>query len=158
MVNSNHQLGGLIYNYWEIKDTSNGSVSVDTLAAIVHKYEKTVPQVSYIKDLQEYRKIYTLISTYIELLPQKIYKDKRLHGSFNQCDTVTARFASNKPNLQNFPYDARKIIVAPEGKLIVELDFSQIEPRFLNHINQYKDFMETYKTDRGLYSEIASFN
>lgn len=154
-INSNQQLQEVIYKTWGVEDKYKGSVDASTLKKIAET-EKEVPEVAYIKDLLKYRELNKLLTTYIEPLPQKIYSDGRLHGSFNQSATVTGRFASNNPNLQNLPYNARKMFVAPEGKLIIGIDFSQIEPRFLSHITQDKDFMNPYETGRDLYSEIAS--
>lgn len=154
-INSNQQLQEVIYKEWGVEDKYKGSVDAPTLRKI-SETEKEIPEVAYIKDLLKYRELNKLLTTYIEPLPQKIYIDGRLHGNFNQSATVTGRFASDKPNLQNLPYNARKMFVAPEDKLIIGIDFSQIEPRFLSHITQDKDFMNPYETGRDLYSEIAS--
>lgn len=154
-INSNQQLQKVIYEKWGVEDKYKGSVDAKTLKKI-SEIEKDIPEVQYIKDLLKYRELNKLLTTYIEPLPQKISDDGRLHGSFNQSATVTGRFASNNPNLQNLPYNARKMFIAPEEKLIIGIDFSQIEPRFLSHITQDKDFMNPYETGRDLYSEIAS--
>lgn len=154
-INSNQQLGKLIYEVWGVKDKFKGSVDKSALEKIAET-EKDIPQVQYIKDLLHYRDLNKLLSTYIEPLPQKIFTDGRLHGSFNQSDTVTGRFASSDPNLQNLPYPARHMFVAPKGKIIIGSDYSQIEPRFLSHITQDPDFMAPYVEGRDLYSEIAS--
>lgn len=155
-INSNQQLGETIYNTWGVPDEFGGKVDKKTLNSIVKKHNKEIKEVEYITHLLKYRELNKLLTTYIEPLPQKIYKDGRLHGSFNQSATVTGRFASNNPNLQNLPYPARQMFVAPEGKLIVGLDYSQIEPRFLSHISKDTDFMGAYIDGRDLYSEIAS--
>lgn len=155
-INSNQQLGDVIYNQWGVSDEYSGKVDAQTLKKIVSQWEKQKPEVAYIRDLLKYRELNKLLTTYVEPLPQKISEDGRLHGSFNQSATVTGRFASNNPNLQNLPYNARKMFVAPEGKIIVGIDYSQIEPRFLAHISQDKAFMSAYIEGRDLYSEIAS--
>ena len=154
-INSNQQLQKVIYNTWGVEDKYKGSVDSSTLKKIVET-EKSIEQVKYIGDLLKYRELNKLLTTYIEPLPQKIYTDKRLHGQFQQSATVTGRFASNNPNLQNIPYPARHIFVAPKGKLIVGSDFSQIEPRFLSHISKDEHFRSVYLEGRDLYSEIAS--
>lgn len=155
-INSNQQLYKVIYEEWGVANTYGGKVDAATLKQIVSKCEKDIPQVKYIRSLLKYRELNKLLTTYIEPLPQKVYKDGRLHSSFNQSATVTGRFASNNPNLQNLPYAARKMFIAPEGKLIIGSDYSQIEPRFLSHISQDKDFMKPYITGEDLYSQIAS--
>lgn len=155
-INSNQQLANVIYEKWKVKDEYGGKVDAQTLKKIVANWERLKPEVAYIRDLLKYRELNKLLTTYVEPLPQKISEDGRLHGSFNQSATVTGRFASNNPNLQNLPYNARKMFVAPEGKIIVGIDYSQIEPRFLAHISQDKAFMSAYIDGRDLYSEIAS--
>ncbi|MDM0495337.1 DNA polymerase [Clostridium perfringens] len=156
-INSNQQLQEVIYGSWGVPDEFKGKVDASTLKKILSKYKQSIPEVNYIGDLLKYRELNKLLTTYIEPLPQKISPiDGRLHGSFNQSATVTGRFASNNPNLQNLPYPARHMFVAPEGKLIIGSDYSQIEPRFLSHITQDKEFMNPYETGRDLYSEIAS--
>lgn len=155
-INSNQQLAEVIYNQWGVPDEFKGKVDAPTLKAIVKKYSKEIEDVQYINDLLKYRELNKLLTTYIEPLPQKISSDGRLHGSFNQSATVTGRFASNNPNLQNLPYPARAMFIAPKDKIIIGSDYSQIEPRFLSHISQDKDFMGAYIDGRDLYSEIAS--
>ncbi|MBC9785901.1 DNA polymerase I, partial [Heliobacterium chlorum] len=89
-------------------------------------------------------------------LPERIKSDGRIHGSFNQVATVTGRFSSNEPNLQNLPTKARKLMIAPPGKLLIGSDFSQIEPRVLAHISGDKHLQEPYLNGQDLYSTLAS--
>lgn len=150
-INSNAQLSKVIYEDLMLEDVS-GSKKVDapTLKKLASKSEG-------IQLLLKYRELNKLLTTYIEPLPQKISEiDNRLHGQFNQTATVTGRFASSNPNLQNIPYKARQMFIAPENKLIVGIDYSQIEPRFLSHISKDENFMSAYIDGRDLYSEIAS--
>lgn len=123
-INSNQQLSDVIYNKWEVQDDYAGKVDAQTLKKIVAHWERLKPEVAYIRDLLKYRELNKLLTTYVEPLPQKISEDGRLHGQFNQSGTATGRFSSNNPNLQNLPYNARKMIVAPENKIIVGIDFS----------------------------------
>jgi DNA polymerase I len=104
----------------------------------------------------KYKDLYKLWSTYITAIPVKVKADGRIHGNFNQDKTDTGRFSSNNPNLQNFPGRARKMIVAPKGKILVSIDYSQIEPRFLAHITQDEEFMNVYRDGRDLYAYLAS--
>lgn len=184
-INSNQQLAEVIYNQWGVSEYTQklgikgttikehfvfGSkgenilvpekttypVDAPTLKKIV-SVKADVPEVAYIEDLLEYRGLNKLLTTYIEPLPQKVCeRDGRLHGSFNQSATATGRFASNNPNLQNLPYDARQMIVAPKGKVIIGIDYSQIEPRVLSHMASDDKLKEPYITGKDLYSSLAS--
>lgn len=74
--------------------------------------------------LLKYRKIEKVYGTYISPIPEKVWKDGRVHPRFNQRGTVTCRFSSNDPNFQNLPYEAREMLVAPDGRILVGIDFS----------------------------------
>lgn len=74
--------------------------------------------------LLEYREKTKLLGTYIETLPAMVARDGRLHGSFSQMGTVTGRFSSASPNLQNQPKNVRRIFKAPEGSVLVGIDYS----------------------------------
>ncbi|MDF2612524.1 MAG: polymerase [Clostridia bacterium] len=150
-INSNQQLAEKLYDELGLPDVSNKrSVDADTLEILKTKHNG-------IATLLKYRELNKLLSTYIDPLPLKVHKrDRRLHGQFNQTATVTGRFASREPNLQNLPYDARKIIIAPDGKLIIGIDYSQIEPRVLAHISGDEELRYPYKDGKDLYATLAS--
>lgn len=77
-----------------------------------------------VKMLLEYRKVSKAFGTYFDKMPQRVKPDGYVYGEFNQDATDTGRFASREPNLQNIPYAARKMFVAPPGKVILAGDFS----------------------------------
>lgn len=148
-INSPMQLQTALYDDWQLPDVSKKR---STDAKTLKKLAKYNPAVKLILD---YRDVKKLLSTYVEALPQKIKGDGRLHGQFNQADTVTGRFASKEPNLQNLPARARRLIVAPKGKVIVGIDFSQIEPRLLAHLSGDESMINAYVEGRDLYVEMA---
>ncbi len=149
-INSNQQLQTVLYDEMGLPDISKKrKVDAKTLKKLANKSEG-------VSVLLKYRDLNKLLTTYIEPLPLKVAPDtSRLHGTFNQVDTATGRFASKSPNLQNLPYKARKMIVAPEGKVIIGLDFSQIEPRVLSHMSNDTTMIDAYVHGRDLYIELA---
>lgn len=150
-INSPKQLQEALYVVRGVEDIS-GKRSVD--AKTLKKLSKTVPD---LKELLEYRDKKKLLSTYIEPLPQKVRPDtKRLTGQFVQDSTVTGRFSSNSPNLQNLPPKARHLFKAPEGKVIVGIDYSQIEPRTLASMSGDEGLRLPYNTGVDLYATLAS--
>jgi DNA polymerase I len=149
-INSPMQLQTALYDEWQLPDVSKKrSTDAKTLKKLA-KYNSAV------KLILDYRDVKKLLSTYVEALPQKIKGDGRLHGQFNQADTVTGRFASKEPNLQNLPARARRLIVSPKGKVIIGIDFSQIEPRLLSHLSGDDTMISAYVEGRDLYVEMAS--
>ena len=149
-INSNQQLAEVLYADMELPDIS-GKKQVDakTLKKLSHLHEG-------VKVLLQYRDLNKLLTTYIAPLPLKVsYSDNRLHGTFNQLDTQTGRFASKSPNLQNLPVKARKMIIAPKGKVIYGADYSQIEPRVLAHLSGDESLREAYRQGKDLYVEMS---
>jgi DNA polymerase I-like protein with 3'-5' exonuclease and polymerase domains/predicted P-loop ATPase len=57
--------------------------------------------------------------------------DGRLHGQLHAGGAVTGRYVSTDPNLQNIPTDPefRGFFRASEGRLLVDVDYSQLELR-----------------------------
>lgn len=111
------------------------------------------------EQLLAYREKTKLLNTYIVALEKQIKKDGKIHGSFKQSGTVTGRFASSDPNLQNIPSrnkEIRTLFVAPEGQVIIGGDFSQQEPRLLTHFSKEKALIDAYNNGQDLYSTMAS--
>lgn len=149
-LNSPQQLQTALYDRLQLPDVSKKrSTDKKVLKQLKDKHPA-------IAALLEYRALTKLLGTYIEVLPQKMQEDGRLHGSFYQSGTVTGRFSSDDPNLQNQPKGARKLVVAGKGKVILGIDFSQIEPRVLAHMSGDKDLQKPYLLGQDLYSTLAS--
>ncbi|MDR7207621.1 DNA polymerase [Priestia megaterium] len=149
-VNSPKQLSETLYDKLGLPDLSKKrSTDANTLKKLARENEGC-------KVLLEYRDLNKLLSTYVIPLPQKVDKNGRLHGQFKQSGTVTGRFSSSEPNLQNLPKKARKLIKAGDGKLIIGIDFSQIEPRVLASMSKDEVFKVPYATGQDLYSSIGS--
>ena len=148
-LNSNQQLAEYLYGTLKLPDNHNGSVDKDALKELAEEYEG-------VKILLEYRKLTKLKSTYIEPLPQKVWDDGYLHGEINQMGTKTGRLASENPNLQNIPPAARKIFVAPEGKLYMSCDFSKMEIFIACELSGDPNLYDALHSGADVYSVIAS--
>jgi DNA polymerase-1 len=119
-----------------------------------------------IADLLEYRKITKLSGTYIDALPTKQNPTtKRWHSRFNPIGTVTGRFSSGKDeeaadsnqfNVQNQPEDARKMFVAPPGKVLVSADFKAQEIRCTAYLSGEPVLIEAFEKGIDPYANMAS--
>lgn len=113
--------------------------------------------------MQEYRKWGKLKSTYIDGYLRFIDEDTgRIHPDLMPLGTETGRFASRNPNMQNCPQKdndpigVRKFIISPAGKVLLSLDFSQIELRVGAFYCRDKRMLETYRTGGDIHAQTTS--
>jgi DNA polymerase-1 len=111
----------------------------------------------------DWRQLAKLKSTYTDALQTHINPDTgRVHTSYSISGAVTGRLASTDPNLQNIPVRSeegrriREAFVAPKGKLLVSLDYSQIELRILAHIADIPSLRQAFKEGIDIHALTAS--
>lgn len=112
----------------------------------------------------QYRELYKLMSTYIEVLPGYINPHTgAIHTTFSQIATATGRLASSNPNLQNIPADSsaygfkiRSAFKARTGHTFISADYSQIELRVLAHMTQDPNLQRAFTHDHDIHAETAA--
>ena len=119
-----------------------------------------VPLFDIIKD---YRKWGKIKSTYIDSYFKHLNSATgRIHPDLFPLGTETGRFASRNPNLQNCPrkdndpIGVRNFFVAPKSKVLMSLDFSQIELRVGAFYCRDEAMMETYKSGGDIHAKTTS--
>jgi DNA polymerase-1 len=141
-----------------LKKTPTGvpSTAEDVLVELAHQYE--LPRV-----ILQHRSLSKLKSTYTDKLPQNINPQTgRVHTSYHQAVAATGRLSSTEPNLQNIPVRTeegrriRQAFIAPPGKKILALDYSQIELRIMAHLSQDKALLEAFAQGRDIHRATAA--
>ena len=104
-----------------------------------------------------------LKSTYTDALQDHIHPETgRVHTSYSIAGASTGRLASTDPNLQNIPIRTeegrriREAFVAPEGRVLVALDYSQIELRILAHIAGINELKQAFRDGQDIHAITAS--
>lgn len=82
----------------------------------------------FVQALLDYKEHEKIRSTYIDSRQMKPWADGRIHTTWKPFGTRTGRFSSS-PNFQNWPKWLRSFVVAPEGRIFVGADYSQLELR-----------------------------
>lgn len=102
-------------------------------------------KVKFIDVLLNFRKVSTLLSTYVSDVGGSVvaltHPDGCVHASFNHCITATGRLSCRKPNIQNIEKRSplKKIFITRfNGGKIVQFDFSQLELKTLGFHTQDK--------------------
>ena len=115
-----------------------------------------------IADVLSYRELQKLLSTYIEKMPALLGADGRLHAEFLQAGTTTGRMSSQNPNLQNIPIKSdhgrriRSAFAAPNGRVVVTLDYSQIELRIAAGLSGDEKLVDTFKRGGDVHAAVAA--
>lgn len=149
-----------------LKTTEKFSEAVDDEALILLSEwcEQNRPElVPIFQMITEYRKWNKLKSTYIDgYLKFLNIASNRIHPDLMPLATETGRFASRNANLQNMPRKdndpvfVRKFIAAPAGKVLVSLDFSQIELRVGAFYCRDERMLETYRNNGDIHAQTTS--
>jgi DNA polymerase I len=111
----------------------------------------------------DWRQLAKLKSTYTDALQDHINRETgRVHTSYSITGAVTGRLSSTDPNLQNIPIRTeegrriREAFVAPKGKVLVSLDYSQIELRILAHMADIPSLQQAFKDGIDIHAMTAS--
>ena len=111
----------------------------------------------------DWRQISKLKSTYTDALQTHVNPETgRVHTSYSIAGANTGRLASTDPNLQNIPVRSeegrriREAFVAEPGKVIVSLDYSQIELRILAHVARIPALQQAFKDGIDIHAMTAS--
>ena len=140
-----------------VKKTKTGySTAVEVLEQLQYKHD-------IIPLIMEYRTLTKLNSTYAKGLVKDITREGKIHTRYEQTLTQTGRLSSVNPNLQNIPTrieEGKKIrkafIPASNDRVILSIDYSQIELRVLAHIAQDKSMIDAFKHDVDIHTKTAS--
>lgn len=140
-----------------VKKTKTGySTAVEVLEQLQYKH-------NIIPLIMEYRTLTKLNSTYAKGLVKDITREGKIHTRYEQTLTQTGRLSSVNPNLQNIPTrieEGKKIrkafIPASNDRVILSIDYSQIELRVLAHIAQDKGMIDAFKHDVDIHTKTAS--
>ena len=165
-INSPKQMGEVLFVKMGIKSQNkkstkkNASGGFSTKVSVLEELEEENP---IITEIMAYRELQKLLSTYIDVIPNMVGKDGRLHSKFLQNATTTGRFSSIDPNLQNLPIKTelgkriRNGFVAQKGYKLSAFDYGQIELRVAAILSGDEKMTEIFKEGKDIHTGVASF-
>ena len=158
-INSPKQLGVILFEKLGLPHGKKTKTGWSTNADVLEKLRYDAPIVA---DVLRYRQYAKLKSTYVDGLLKVIEPDGRVRTSFQMTVTATGRLSSTEPNLQNIPTRTelgsrlRRMFTAPEGCVLVDADYSQIELRLLAHIAGDAEMQAAFRSGADFHTVTAS--
>ena len=158
-INSPKQLGDILFVKMNLPSGKKTKTGYSTDVMVLEDLESYGYDIARL--LLDYRKLNKLKTTYVDTLPNLVDSNSRIHTSFNQIGTATGRLSSSEPNLQNIPVktdDGIKIregFVAGEGKVLMSIDYSQVELRVLTSMSKDENLIEAYREEKDLHDLTA---
>jgi DNA polymerase-1 len=159
LIGSPQQLGEILFVKLGLSRKRRGKTGFSTDARVlqaIRSEHEIVPRI------ERWRELSTLIKTYLDVLPQLVDEDSRIHTTFLQAVAQTGRLSSTNPNLQNVPIrtplgrEIRGCFEAAPGNLLISADYSQIELRVLAHVAEEPALMEIFAEGQDVHTATAS--
>ena len=155
------QLGDILFDTLAIpggKKTPSGQYATDQSVL-----EELVGDHPVIGTILEWRELSKLVSTYTGGLLRAVdSRTGRVHTSYAMAGAQTGRLSSRDPNLQNIPVRTpegqriRACFIAPPGKQLLSLDYSQIELRLLAEIADIVPLKQAFADGVDIHATTAA--
>ncbi|MDR2362552.1 MAG: DNA polymerase I [Prevotellaceae bacterium] len=161
-ISSPKQLGVALFEKLQLNSTKKTrtkqySTDEETLQALADRHP-IIPKILAFRSLRK------LLSGYIESLPELVNRRTgKIHTTFNQAATSTGRLSSHNPNLQNIPIrdengrEIRKAFIAGDAqRLLLSVDYSQIELRLMAHLSEDPNMLEAFRRNEDIHAATAA--
>jgi DNA polymerase-1 len=165
-VGSPKQLGEILFDELNLtmpdgKKPATGKTGAYSTGADVLEDLATIHDMP--RRILDWRQLAKLKSTYTDALQDHINPETgRVHTSYSIAGANTGRLASTDPNLQNIPVRSdegrriREAFIAEDGKVLVSLDYSQIELRILAHVAGIEELKQAFRDGVDIHALTAS--
>jgi DNA polymerase I-like protein with 3'-5' exonuclease and polymerase domains len=156
--NSPKQVQDALYNKEDLpvlklsKKTGNPSADASTLRKLKAKGHKIAGE------LLDYKFYFGANSKFLNKWGDYASYDGRIHPSFNITNVITGRTSCSNPNLQQVPRnpELRNLFIAPEGRSLLEADYSQIELRIAADYANEPEMLRIYREGGDIHSETGA--
>ncbi|HMO73217.1 MAG TPA: DNA polymerase I [Paracoccaceae bacterium] len=167
-VGSPKQLGEILFDELGVPGGEKGktgayATGADVLEDVTTLADEHPRAAELAARVLDWRQIAKLKSTYTDALQDHVNPDTgRVHTSYSIAGANTGRLASTDPNLQNIPVRTeegrriREAFVAPPGRVLVSLDYSQIELRILAQMADIPALRQAFTDGIDIHAMTAS--
>jgi DNA polymerase-1 len=122
------------------------------------KLEPLAAKFTVVRRILDYRTLQKTLKFGETLLESINPATGRIHSHFHQIGAPTGRMSCTDPNVQQVPhaFDMRRCFRAPEGRKLVDADYSQIELRILADFTGDRGFVDAFQSGADLHRTTAA--
>ncbi len=159
LISSPQQLGEILFEKLGLSRKRRGKTGYSTDARVLQAIRS---EHAIVPRIERWRELSTLIKTYLDVLPELVDEDSRIHTTFLQAVAQTGRLSSTNPNMQNVPIrtelgrEIRGCFEAAPGGRLISADYSQIELRVLAHAADDTALKEIFRHGEDVHTATAS--
>jgi DNA polymerase I len=159
VIGSPQQLGAVLFERLGLSRKRRGKTGFSTDARVLQAIRDEHPIIPLI---ERWRELNQLAKTYLDVLPQLVDGESRIHTTFDQAVATTGRISSTNPNMQNVPVrtelgrEIRGCFEAAPGNVLTSADYSQVELRVLAHIAEEPVLKEIFLRGEDVHTATAS--
>ncbi len=159
LIASPQQLGEVLFEKLGLSRKRRGKTGFSTDARVLQAIRSEHP---IVPKVERFRELSTLVKTYLDVLPEMVDANSRIHTTYLQAVAQTGRLSSTNPNMQNVPIrtplgrEIRGCFEAQEGQQLISADYSQIELRVLAHVAEEDALMEIFARGEDVHTATAS--
>jgi len=159
LIASPQQLGEILFGTLGLSRKRRGKTGYSTDARVlqaIRSEHEIVPKI------ERWRELSTLIKTYMDVLPEVVDENSRVHTTFLQAVAQTGRLSSTNPNMQNVPIrtelgrEIRGCFEAEPGWCLISADYSQVELRVLANAAEEPVLEEVFRRGEDVHTATAS--
>ena len=158
VIGSPQQLGAVLFEKLGLSRKRKGKTGFSTDARVLQSIRDEHP---VIPKIERWRELNQLTKTYLDVLPQLVDDQSRIHTTFVQAVASTGRLSSVNPNLQNVPVrtslgrEIRGCFEAAPGNVLLSADYSQVELRVLAHAADEPVLKEIFVREHDVHTATA---
>src|SRR5919199_2339557 len=159
LIGSPQQLGAVLFDKLGLSKKRRGKTGFSTDARVLQAIRDEHP---IVPKIERWRELNQLEKTYLDVLPQLVDAESRIHTTFVQAGATTRRLPPAKPKKQKVPVrtelgrEIRGCFEAAPEHVLLSADYSQVELRVLAHIAREPVLEEIFVRGEDVHTATAS--
>jgi DNA polymerase-1 len=158
-INSSAQLGKVLFEELALPVVLRTKTGFSTSNEALERIEHAHPIIEHVL---RWRRLRRLRDSWVSALRRCVHADGRVHSRFHHARSFSGELINTNPDLGRVPgktpemAEIRRAFVAPPGRLLMSVDFSQLGLYVLAHLTKDPALVEPLRTRADVHRLTAS--